>query len=380
MHDVAASMPRYLEYRAGPRALARMRDGFSAADVRTLIAPATGPKWLVSAGFDRALVRGGVLAHGAPVLLAGASAGAWRAIVMSCRDPLAAHERLLEEYVTKVFTRAHTPEQIGDDYRATLARVISRADAEHALSHPYLRARAARGARQGLGRRARRGAEARARRGRGRARVRAATRRCSSSRRCSRRRTCRAQWLARAGTRHAELTADNLHDVALASGSVPMYMAPVALARRRRRALPRRRAQRLPRAQVARRRRRRSRCSSVTSAASFRRGSTSTFRGARRRAHVTDNLLLVYPSAEFLELLPDRQVPSREDFTRFLARPAERIARWRRRSRRANGWASSSWRTSRAGRSRRWYGELRAFYVPSRARDRDRDRDRDRSR
>lgn len=321
-------MARLLEYRAGPSALARVREGFAASHVRTLVAPATGPKWLVSAGFDRALMRGRVLAHGEPVLLAGASAGAWRSIVMSSRDPLAAHERLLEEYVTKVFTRAHTPEQIGDDYRATLARVISRADAEHALAHPFLRLAlhavrvkgwaGARGVAQKLA-----------------LGVAAATHAFAPDASLFFEPTLFSganvprEWLAQAGTRHAELTADNLHAVALASGSVPMYMAPVALAAG---AAEQYLDGGLSDYHVRR---------SLGDAA----GIALLFSHQRRivpawfdkyfpwhvpsRA-VTDNLLLVYPSAAFFELLPDRQVPSREDFTRFLSRPSERIARWRR--------------------------------------------------
>jgi hypothetical protein len=137
------------------------------------------------------------------------------------------------------------------------------------------------------------------------------------------------EWLAQAGTRHAQLTADNLHAVALASGSVPMYMAPVALA-----------------ADAAERyldgglsdyhvRRSLGDASGIALLFSHQRRIVPAWFDkyfpwhAPSRA-VTDNLLLVYPSAAFFELLPDRQVPSREDFTRFLSRPAERIARWRR--------------------------------------------------
>ncbi len=41
-----------------------------------------------------------------------------------------------------------------------------------------------------------------------------------------------------------------------------------------------------------------------------------------------DRVLQVYPSSEFIELLPDRRLPDRDDFRIFVDNPAERIRRW----------------------------------------------------
>jgi hypothetical protein len=41
-------------------------------------------------------------------------------------------------------------------------------------------------------------------------------------------------------------------------------------------------------------------------------------------------LLLVYPSAEFVRSLPGGAVPTRDDFKQFVDTPADRIARWHR--------------------------------------------------
>src|SRR3954451_23337400 len=133
-------MSRYLAYRAGPFALERIATrGFSMADVRTLIAPATGPKWLVAVGFDRALLREGVLGRSESVLLAGASAGAWRALAFASPDALTAHERLFEQYVEMVFTTQDSPERISAAYRELLQRVVPSAHIAHALAHPNFR-------------------------------------------------------------------------------------------------------------------------------------------------------------------------------------------------------------------------------------------------
>lgn len=328
VHYAGRGMPRYLEYRAGPAALARVRAGFELSDVRTFVLPATGPKWLVSVGFDRAIMRRGLLAHGAPVLLAGASAGAWRAIAMACRDPLVAHEHLFEEYITKVFTRAHTPEQIGEEYRATLARVVSRDDAEHALAHPHYRLAlhavrvkgwaGARGAAQwmALG-------------------TAALAHAFAPQAPLFLEHTLFAggnvphAWLERGAVLRAELTPENLHAVALASGSVPLYMAPVHIAHdgtlapyldgglsdyHLRRPLGEHTAIALMFHHQLR-----------MLPAWFDR--YMPWRTPSRAA--TENLLLVHPTDAFYDVLPDRQVPTRTDFTRFVADPAARIARWR---------------------------------------------------
>ncbi len=46
----------------------------------------------------------------------------------------------------------------------------------------------------------------------------------------------------------------------------------------------------------------------------------------------TDRLVQVYPGQDFINLLPDRSLPDRNDFKTFLHDPAERIRRWDRAS------------------------------------------------
>lgn len=323
-------MASHLEYRAGPAALRRIRaDGFARELIGTWIAPATGPKWLVAAGFDRALLEQGVLEHGTPVLLAGASAGAWRALTFASPDPVAAHDRLLQEYMAKVFTVRDTPAQISAEYRTLLQRVVPAEHAAHVVSHPrfHLALHAVRvkgwlcdgGATQRLALGAAGLGHALA--NRARALFFEPTIFASAA-------TPEA-WIEHTASQRAVLTAENLHAVALASGSVPMYMEPIAIAGR-------------------------------APSARYLDGGLSDYHvsqwlGARERIALlfshgrrivpawfdkylpwrvpprvaTDNLLLVHPSAEFIARLPGGRVPSREDFTQLAARPEERIARWR---------------------------------------------------
>ncbi len=45
-------------------------------------------------------------------------------------------------------------------------------------------------------------------------------------------------------------------------------------------------------------------------------------------AAAMDRVLQVYPGPDFVDLLPDRRIPDRKDFTMFVDNPAERIRRW----------------------------------------------------
>ncbi len=55
-------MKRYLEYKAGPAALDIVREeGLKPERVGVFAAPAGGPKWFVSVGFDKALMRSSFL-------------------------------------------------------------------------------------------------------------------------------------------------------------------------------------------------------------------------------------------------------------------------------------------------------------------------------
>ena len=47
-----------------------------------------------------------------------------------------------------------------------------------------------------------------------------------------------------------------------------------------------------------------------------------------RKPKYIDNMLLIAPTRPFLETLPLKKIPDREDFYRFQGRDAERIATW----------------------------------------------------
>lgn len=130
-------MTAYLAYKAGPEALGLIRDGgLPPGRVGVFAAPAGGPKWFVSVGFDRAMIRSGFLSKGpGRVLLAGSSAGAWRCLTMACSDPLASHERLRLAYSRNIFSTEDTPRTIAAALRGNVDDFIADSDIPHILEH-----------------------------------------------------------------------------------------------------------------------------------------------------------------------------------------------------------------------------------------------------
>jgi hypothetical protein len=91
--------PSAIVVRAGPRALARLREGpLAPADIAAMPGAAGGPKGLTLIPLDRLLAR-----HWLPrcprIELVGASIGAWRMAALAQADAPAAVERLADAYV-----------------------------------------------------------------------------------------------------------------------------------------------------------------------------------------------------------------------------------------------------------------------------------------
>jgi len=112
-----------LRIKAGKKAYNLIKDGgFSFDSVSTYVGPAVGPRWLVASGFDLALIESKKLGSKAkPVLLSGASAGAWRFAAWVQPEPGKSYTQLLKAYIRLPFKKTHTPETLRD----ALVRVIN---------------------------------------------------------------------------------------------------------------------------------------------------------------------------------------------------------------------------------------------------------------
>src|SRR5215210_8843777 len=91
-----------LTLRAGPRALAKIRErGLDAAMVEIIPGAAGGPKGLGIAGLDRAIFTEWLPAKPRVRHLIGASIGAWRFAAACCDDPVAALGAFARAYTSQ---------------------------------------------------------------------------------------------------------------------------------------------------------------------------------------------------------------------------------------------------------------------------------------
>ena len=119
-----------LRIKAGKRAYEMIQDhGFSFDSIRTFYGPATGPRWLIASGFDLSLMQSGLLGRKWPVLLVGASAGAWRFAAWLQPEAEKSYRKLMESYMTAVYTVRDNPGSI----RHSLGRIINSAIEDDAL-------------------------------------------------------------------------------------------------------------------------------------------------------------------------------------------------------------------------------------------------------
>jgi len=114
-----------IHIRAGNRAYEIIRDGgFDFDRVTAYFAPATGPRWLAATGFDLALLTNDLLGRVKPVLLLGASAGAWRFAAWLQPEAEKSYRTLIEKYISISYKRNDTPSTVLDSLKAIINAYI----------------------------------------------------------------------------------------------------------------------------------------------------------------------------------------------------------------------------------------------------------------
>ncbi len=102
-----------ISVKAGKYVYEVIQDGsFDLDRVTTFVGPGAGPKWLVASGFDLTLLETGVLGRRNPLLLAGSSAGALRFAAWVQPEPEKSYANLIESYISMAFTRKDSAETI----------------------------------------------------------------------------------------------------------------------------------------------------------------------------------------------------------------------------------------------------------------------------
>ncbi|MDR2861935.1 MAG: HAD family hydrolase [Syntrophobacterales bacterium] len=107
--------------KAGKNALAMIRDeGFNWNRVTTYYGPASGPRWLIASGFDLTMMQENCLGKDHPVLLAGASSGAWRFAPWLFPEAMKSFLTLRQSYIETNYEKDISPQGV----RETLKKVI----------------------------------------------------------------------------------------------------------------------------------------------------------------------------------------------------------------------------------------------------------------
>lgn len=227
-------MSASLDLRAGPEALRLLRErGLRAEDVEVVPGASGGPKWLVLAGLDRYLFGDFLQApRSRPLHAIGSSIGSWRLACLAQPDPVAALERGHQAYVEQRYPRRPPPELVSSTTAAIIDTLLGDGGAGAALAHPWVRLHVLTVACRGLAASERRLPQAAA--------LLLAMAGNLVSRRTLALQMTRVVWSAggEAGpfaslrdfpTRHGALTSANLRDALLASAAIPLVLSGVRL-------------------------------------------------------------------------------------------------------------------------------------------------------
>jgi predicted acylesterase/phospholipase RssA len=130
---------RALDFYAGPKALAQIREhGLRAQDIAAIPAAAGGPKGLILQALDQWLFGTWLPSAVRERSLIGASIGAWRMAAACAPDPVVAFERLGHHYSNQRYPKKPPPEMVSALCRQLLKDVIAGHESE-IVQHPHYR-------------------------------------------------------------------------------------------------------------------------------------------------------------------------------------------------------------------------------------------------
>ncbi|MGI9236587.1 MAG: patatin-like phospholipase family protein [Woeseiaceae bacterium] len=129
-----------MTFRAGAGALRSIRnDGFDISSVGTIAGASGGAKWLVLSHLDRAILGNLAPTMNSPVHLIGSSIGSWRFACYGQQNPVAAIERLEEAYLEQTYTDRPDIHEITAKSREILQYVLGDTGVDEILSNALFR-------------------------------------------------------------------------------------------------------------------------------------------------------------------------------------------------------------------------------------------------
>ena len=127
-------------FKAGPGAIREIRkNGFSPQQIGTIAGASGGAKWLALSQLDRVIIHRILPALEGPVHLIGSSIGAWRFSCYAQASPLAAIERFEHAYLEQRYSDNPDIDEISDMGREIIDIVLGKHGAKEIVSNPKLR-------------------------------------------------------------------------------------------------------------------------------------------------------------------------------------------------------------------------------------------------
>ncbi len=128
-----------LSIKAGPLARRRIEsEGLTPDMISHLGAAAGGPKWLILNRLDRALFGEWFKDRTQPMIAVGASIGSWRLACAAQRDPNAAIDRFEAAYIEQRYGPKPTADDVSAEALRILKILLGDTGVDEVLSHPWL--------------------------------------------------------------------------------------------------------------------------------------------------------------------------------------------------------------------------------------------------
>ena len=132
---------KYLDICAGDRALIHINEhGFRADMFSTVLGASGGPKWFVLFGLDCFLFDEFFKQRTQPLHLLGSSAGAFRFAALAQKEPIAAIGRLASYYSQVVYSDKPTAQEISDKAQQVLDILLGEHGAQQIIENPTIHA------------------------------------------------------------------------------------------------------------------------------------------------------------------------------------------------------------------------------------------------
>lgn len=125
---------------AGPTARRQLREsGLRQQDITLVAGASGGPKWFILYGMDRYLFGSFFRNRETPLSTIGTSAGAWRLSCLGLSDPLSGIERLAQRYSTQTYSTGRPDRhEVSHEARALLRYVLGDTGADEIAGNPVV--------------------------------------------------------------------------------------------------------------------------------------------------------------------------------------------------------------------------------------------------